>query len=461
MALVLVGLPLVVLYSRFNVDDPFITFRYASNFANGHGLVFNPGERVLGTTSPLFAILLGLITGSIEAIPRIANIASGMALIGVALLLSRIVARDTGERTPIASLVAPLFVLTSPLLGETQGFELNLFLLFVFGGIWAHLEHRPGWAGFLIAAATLFRGDGLIPAALIGGRLLWLKSGDWKRFSASFAIPIAGCALAAWVYYGAPLPNTLAAKRAMGQSGLWRGYFYGGLRLAALYVIQSPLYGFLVPVIVAGFWYLWRRGVASGTALILAWTSSVFFIYTLMGVPSAFNYYGALVPAVGIVLGLGTRFLADRFNRQKIIVAAVVVLVCAAQLWPSRKLLHPDPSPRYDAYRSCAEQLAHTVGPDQTVAMVEIGILPYFLGRRVLDLVGLVHPEIGPHLAAGDVSWPVREHKPAFVLLHDPPWPSIETGLVETDWFGRTYARQETFHGPEPYRLALYHRITP
>ena len=107
------------------------------------------------------------------------------------------------------------------------------------------------------------------------------------------------------------------------------------------------------------------------------------------------------------------------------------------------------------------EQLAHTVPADQTVAMVEIGILSYFSGRRILDLVGLVHPEIGPHLAEGDVSWPVRERKPEFVLLHDPPWPSIETGLVETDWFGRTYTRQETFEGPEPYRLALYNRVTP
>ena len=39
-------------------DDAYITFRYAANLMSGAGFVFNNGERVLGTTSPLFAIIL-------------------------------------------------------------------------------------------------------------------------------------------------------------------------------------------------------------------------------------------------------------------------------------------------------------------------------------------------------------------------------------------------------------------
>ena len=40
------------------IDDAYITFRYARNLAEGLGLVYNPGEWVLGTTTPLWAILL-------------------------------------------------------------------------------------------------------------------------------------------------------------------------------------------------------------------------------------------------------------------------------------------------------------------------------------------------------------------------------------------------------------------
>ena len=41
-------------------EDALITLRYAENIAAGHGWVYNPGERVLGTTTPLFTILLAL-----------------------------------------------------------------------------------------------------------------------------------------------------------------------------------------------------------------------------------------------------------------------------------------------------------------------------------------------------------------------------------------------------------------
>ena len=44
---------------RFLTDDAFISFRYARNLAEGHGLVFNPGfARVEGYTNLLWVLLL-------------------------------------------------------------------------------------------------------------------------------------------------------------------------------------------------------------------------------------------------------------------------------------------------------------------------------------------------------------------------------------------------------------------
>lgn len=42
----------------FHLDDAYITFRVASNAASGLGPVFNPGERVLSVTTPLYALLM-------------------------------------------------------------------------------------------------------------------------------------------------------------------------------------------------------------------------------------------------------------------------------------------------------------------------------------------------------------------------------------------------------------------
>ena len=43
----------------YSHDDAFITYRYAENLARGHGLVYNPGEAVLGTSAPGYAAVLG------------------------------------------------------------------------------------------------------------------------------------------------------------------------------------------------------------------------------------------------------------------------------------------------------------------------------------------------------------------------------------------------------------------
>jgi len=455
--LLIIGVPLATAYGRFNVDDPFITFRYAWNFATGSGLVFNAGEKILGTTSPLLALLLGTMTDSLPLIPIIGHVLCGAALIATALLLSRIIADETEEAEPNAAFIAPLFVLTSPLLAETQGFELNLYLAFVLAGIRAATLGNPGWAGLSLAVAALFRGDALVAAGLVGLYIMVSGSGDWRRFAASFLIPILAFAGAAWSYYGYPLPNTLAAKRAMGNSGYWRGYIHGGLRLAGLYVMKSPAYLALIPAAILGLRSVRRGGVKPGVALIFAWTVSVFAIYAIMGIPSAFNYYGMFVPVVGIMMGIGSLQIARRFDRRRV-VAVMLIVICAAQLWPSRHILAAVPSERYTAYRLAADELRSIVGPEDTVAMIEIGILAYFSQVRVLDLVGLVHPEIGPHLAEGDVTWPVRSRSPEFVLLHDPAWPSIETGLLESDAFRKNYTNYQTLNGPGPYHLVLYKR---
>ena len=48
------------LHNRFIQDDAFISFRYARNLVDGHGLVFNPGERVEGYTNFLWTVLMAV-----------------------------------------------------------------------------------------------------------------------------------------------------------------------------------------------------------------------------------------------------------------------------------------------------------------------------------------------------------------------------------------------------------------
>lgn len=69
------------LYFNYLSDDAFITFRYAKNFVQGKGIVFNTGERVEGYTNFLWLILLSFLMklgGDIVVSSRILGVLFGI-----------------------------------------------------------------------------------------------------------------------------------------------------------------------------------------------------------------------------------------------------------------------------------------------------------------------------------------------------------------------------------------------
>jgi arabinofuranosyltransferase len=71
---------------RYMHDDPFISFRYARNLADGNGLVYNIGERVEGYTNFLWTLLM-TIPHKLGADPILFSHALGLALLGISLTL--------------------------------------------------------------------------------------------------------------------------------------------------------------------------------------------------------------------------------------------------------------------------------------------------------------------------------------------------------------------------------------
>jgi arabinofuranosyltransferase len=48
-------------------DDAMISMRYAENLANGHGLVWNIGERVEGYTNPLMVLIMAVFSAFFQS----------------------------------------------------------------------------------------------------------------------------------------------------------------------------------------------------------------------------------------------------------------------------------------------------------------------------------------------------------------------------------------------------------
>lgn len=195
------------------VDDAYITFRYARNLAEGVGLVYNEGERVLGTSAPLFAVLLaGLhrLTGA--AIPALA-FALGAACLPVCALLGYRLARRAAGPLVAALFVAAALSPRASLEVFASGMETPLYLAGLLGAVELACRGHDA-AAFAAAGALCF----LHPdaAALIAGLALALRAvrrrWPWRALALGL-VPAAAAAAALWVAYGSPLPHSMTAKR--------------------------------------------------------------------------------------------------------------------------------------------------------------------------------------------------------------------------------------------------------
>ncbi|HVM95940.1 MAG TPA: hypothetical protein VMT89_06100, partial [Candidatus Acidoferrales bacterium] len=192
-------------------DDAYITLRYARSIVEGQGFVFNPGEHVLGTTTPLLTLALaGLNYLSTIDLPKLAFVVAVGGHVATAFLLAAIGRgcgfAATGALVAVVYSVSPLVV--GPVLG---GMETSLFTAATLAALWPSKDRRVLQA-VCAAAAALLRPEGLLVAALSFGKQL--RSGGKAARQSALAIAagvLPWMVFATW-YFGDPIPQSLKAK---------------------------------------------------------------------------------------------------------------------------------------------------------------------------------------------------------------------------------------------------------
>ena len=210
-------------------EDYFITFRSSLNLATGHGLVFQPGERLHTFTSPLGTLLPALFAlgGGDEVATRALwgfRLVSAAAL-GTALwLATRALLRD--GLAPFAVAAAALAWALDP---KTVDFSINgmesallvLFIVITWRGFTDGARLR--WCALGFAGLQWTRPDGCVFFAVLAAAwLLCARPRDapaWRtrlgfvmRSAALGALVYLPWVLFAWAYYGTPVPHTILAK---------------------------------------------------------------------------------------------------------------------------------------------------------------------------------------------------------------------------------------------------------
>lgn len=407
----------------FSYDDAFITYRYARSWAEGDGLVFNPGERVLGTTAPGYALLLGLLSAvSGISVPVWGTLLAVGSLAAVTLVLWRALA----EAPPALRTGVPLLFAGSAFLLQwnVEMLGAEQFPILALGVAAAHLaldRDRPVIAGLLIAAAMACRLDAALLAGILGLALWWNR----RRFPGAFALagllPLAlflGCL---WSEFGTIVPNTMDAK----QSELAAGaYSYTAkqwtwLRRSLPLAGCAALLGLALWAIGEGIRAVSQRhSIPAGrfAAVLGLWLLAHEIAYRLLEVPFAPWYHVPLINGLLAAAALGAVLAVSRLRRVPRRVGAAVLLLpilIPSAVWIGRHFGEP-PDPRWKGYVEAARVIREAGG--SSVAAVEIGFVGYFAEARVLDLMGLISPEALEARRRGDLAGLVARERPEYLL---------------------------------------------
>lgn len=394
-------------------EDAYITYRYARNLTQGAGFVYNQGERVLGTTTPLYAVTLAIVSrvASSQDFPLLsiglnAVFDLGATLLLVRLLLSFKIPLSVARLISIAYLLSPLRIRVA--LG---GMETSMAVFWLLAASYQYAARKNSMrAAACSGMAALTRPElVLLPALLAAYETARSRRIPW-RSTAVFAAVVAPWLVFSTLYFGGPLPQSIVAK----SSAYLLHPYQAAIDLLA-YVAsrsRSSLRSWSTLAIglsaVTMIWLYvvgcWRSIVENRRALPLSLFSPLYVLALGIANPLLFIwYYPPLLLFMGAFVYLGLLRLAEAVEQRLRTVAMGLAIAALLVLeWSGMGGLRgwlATLQGREDLYRAVAVQLQSKLEPGSSIGLPEIGVFGYVLAdHRVVDTVGLVTPEAIPHL---------------------------------------------------------------
>ncbi len=365
-------------------DDAFITYRYAYNLASGNGLVYNIGEYILGTTSPLFAIILSLFFKIGLPMPDSAVILN----ILFDSLTVFIIAKTLIENERIIELGLFLFVFSGSVLISritSGGMEVNLFLLMSVIIINLYLKEKKVLAFIICSIAYFVR-----PEALSLLLILFLNEIFSKKFQKALILLMIGIAtlliplLLIYMHYGNIIPQSVLSKSELTGSSL--------LELLNMFLLRDPISILTLPLALFGLTKI--KKTDSFLSLFGFWILLLIISYMIIR-PHPWPWYSfvirvglALLSGVGFVYLLGyLENLKKLFTFNKIILGSFIIALLANFATGYTQGFKPVTKNIYYTLKDWAKSNSTK---DKTLIADDIGIIGYLFKGHIIDTQGLI-----------------------------------------------------------------------
>jgi arabinofuranosyltransferase len=392
-------------YRGHTIDDAYISFQYAKNWASGRGLVFNPGERVEGYSNFLWiAVLTPLWPLVGHDADRFACAAFVLCLvIAVAnLALLTAIARALFAH-PLAWVLPALLLAFDDAYAAYAVFALEnqLLLLVMLGGLWISTRRIRRWEfalGVALALAAMTRPDGILWGgawvAAEGTAVLAARGQDRTaralallRCSATFAALFSGYFLARYWYYGEPFPNTFYLKVGSTFAALPRGRDYLLSYLSERWWV--PLLGLGGVVASRQTWARWLFAHGLLHAGYVVYVGGDFY--------SGHRFLMAITPSWALLAAAGLDAALARWQTRTLELPCAAAALGACLLVRAGTLRDGPGRAEIGVWNDVVDRdvrymqwLKTRARPDASIALGDIGGAGFFADLRVVDVYGVV-----------------------------------------------------------------------
>ncbi|TPV96349.1 MAG: hypothetical protein B7733_05125 [Myxococcales bacterium FL481] len=412
----------------FALDDAWIHLSYAKSLRSGEGFSYNPHDSALGSTSPLWVLVLAV--WPIDRAPVLSVQLLGALLHAITAWtgarLALVVAAErasVARPVPLASVTAlagTLIAAWPPLLAASvSGMEVSLTAALILGTIVNCCENRRLAATGLAALAGLARPEASVTIAVFA---LWRAA---HRRSAAEGWPVLGLGLGGLMWAtvnrlggGYWLPNTLAIK---GQFGDPASLVYV---LDEVLVWEPWLVSITGAILFAvGLTVGWRPGPRDASGLGVAWLATVLAIAWSRQLHPGVEFYErryfvivSALPCVAIALAL---------VRLRVVLAIGLIVPLVGMLgWQSQASIRALRGWELDTrmlHTLPAHYLAENLPSDARIAVEGAGAARYHTPRSmtVVDIIGLNHNRIARAPSPTDRMCELLATEPTHLMIPD------------------------------------------
>lgn len=424
-------------------DQVFVHLQHARNLSEGRGLVFNPGDRVYATSSPLWVALIAdamfLGADGLQA----ARLLSALATLASIGFFFQLVRRTV--RSPAVRALATVAWATHPWLIEWSfsGREAPLAVALVLAGFVAFTEgetwgSRPVRTGALWALAALTRPEAVLLLVLWGVLAIvdaHNRSGVRRMLfgAAAAGLVYGGWLLFARVYYGTFWPQLLSARHLLAPSP---GDRVPNLLNQVQLLIASDLLSMLVLIAAvlfgAGTWWTHRsKSPLYQAALPWLWIVLLPTLYVSRGVIAGSRHIVLIAPVLdwlawraAAAWWLGPDPSAARTRRALVLSGLFAVGILARHGWTYAHDVKPrvlESSVKFErTLVHWGTWFAEHAPAGSVIAAPDVGAIAYYSQLPVVDTSGRVTPDGAGRSHDELVAWLHRPdaRRPSF-LVHE------------------------------------------